>query len=188
MEFSGVVVGVIGLVGVVAGAAITSLAENRRVHRDRSWKAQDARAAVYAEFLASIVQWQHQITWSQDRIDASGSSLDSRLAKVEHLKDAIDAAHQAALVPLFRLRMIGSAAVVRWSQEVMHLNYWYQERFLGGGLDPELRDQFRGEWELVRDPFLDAVRAEVGSPTAWSQILADAADIRRREVGSTPAR
>ena len=155
------------IAGVIIGSLLTYVMDRDRRRAERAWALADAHAAIYARFLTHVVQWQNQIYWSRKELSAPGAAT---TAAKQAAEERIAVLHQASMIPLFELRLIGSIEVVRLGERVLAVVHDLQKRFTEGRLDEPGVAETSAAWVKARDEFIDAVRKEVGVEGAWSDV------------------
>jgi hypothetical protein len=152
------VVAVVGaILGVLLGSISTYLIDKDRSRKKRSWALTDGHVNLCADFLVHVVQWQNQLIWSNEKVMHRAGERDF-VPYMEQESARVETLHQATMIPLFKLRLVGAREVVAIAEETMLVVYQLQSAFERGELDAATNDQIAQEWELMRDRFIAAAR------------------------------
>lgn len=120
--------------------------------------AKEARLHLYGAFLGALVTYATQLE-ERRRVRASilaGEPDNGRFAEVERL---LYRAHERKMEPLFRIRLLGSEALVAAAVEADHWSYRLRDAVDDDNYDSEEWDR---SWVVVRDAFIQAVQVDVG--------------------------
>lgn len=140
--------------GVLVGTFAGFVSEKRKRSHDFSVSLRNEKKAVYARFLSTVVQWQNAISWRWGlRYTNEVPDPDLRGASRR-----VEEAHQAAMTPLFELRMIGSLEVIAAAEEIMQFTYSYEKEYEEESVD---REAVRREWIVHRDNLILQARKEI---------------------------
>lgn len=120
--------------------------------------AKEARLHLYGTFLGSLVTYATQLE-ERRRVRASilaGEPDNGRIAEVERLLYHV---HERKMEPLFRIRLLGSDALVAAALEADHWSYRLRD---AADEDHYNAEEWDRSWVVVRDGFMQAVKAELG--------------------------
>ena len=130
--------------------------QSARDRRDRAIRLLDDRKETYAQFMAAAAMYGNRMAETSDTqfgLPGNGDAVQQALERENE-------AHQALMVPLFRLRMIGHPEVRTAGENVLNGLHRMRVEYRKTEKDQELIDE---TWQSARDSFLEAARRGLDS-------------------------
>lgn len=138
---------------VLIGAVVQYLLEIHRRRSERRATFLGEQKAVYARFMSAIVTWHAAIRHEHAVRTDVAEHIDRGSAAA-----VLEEARQAAMSPVFELRLIGSDPVRARGEDVLAFTYDYQDMHAPGGSVPKHPVP---RWLDVRDAFIAEVRRDL---------------------------
>lgn len=170
---------IVAALAAVAGTAFGAGGQFLQMSRQRTWQVRDEDAQLrrqaaqqlieerrdaYVAFMAAASAYGNRL-WEQWHIAHTDAASPERVE--EAARTAYDA-HEALLLPLWRMRIVASASVRDAGEDVMKSLWHQREQYRLSDTDPQPQMD-RESWTPARDAFIDASRAEYEAAVAPSR-------------------